>query len=294
VTPPPELPADYSGDTVLLVNPDGTLRADFSGHVHAQGLDLDTDTVDPASGEHQVRWLNANGVMVAHLYTSDLAGPKVRLRGLGYPDPGGGDVGSKFGVIDGPMGAAAHAAWIECNHDPAANPKRTVYVRADDDALADFAKKLLDSNGGSDFLIHKACRVYHSADQAIANAAVTQLAFDSERFDTDAIHDSAVNNDRLTAKTAGKYVITACVQFDVAAGGIRSLQLRYNGIGTVIGVQYVPPAAANPVIGTVTTIYDLAVGDYVQVWVYQTSGGALNVQAAPNYSPEFSMSRIAA
>jgi hypothetical protein len=44
---------------------------------------------------------------------------------------------------------------------------------------------------------------------------------------------------------------------------------------------------------TVTTVYDLAAGDYLEVFAYQDSGGALNVQTNANYSPEFSMVLVA-
>ena len=35
--------------------------------------------------------------------------------------------------------------------------------------------------------------------------------------------------------------------------------------------------------------YDLAVGDYVELLAYQTSGGALNAIAVGNYAPSLSM-----
>ena len=40
---------------------------------------------------------------------------------------------------------------------------------------------------------------------------------------------------------------------------------------------------------SISTEYSLAVNDYVELVVYQSSGGALDVNAAANYSPEFGM-----
>jgi hypothetical protein len=43
----------------------------------------------------------------------------------------------------------------------------------------------------------------------------------------------------------------------------------------------------------VATRYPLVVNDYVEAVVRQTSGGALNVLALGNQSPEFMMARVA-
>ena len=51
-------------------------------------------------------------------------------------------------------------------------------------------------------------RVYNSGDIAIANATDVYLTFDSERFDTGAIHSTSSNTGRLTCRIAGKYIIT--------------------------------------------------------------------------------------
>ncbi len=137
-----------------------------------------------------------------------------------------------------------------------------------------------------------AARVHHNANQSISNVTFTALAFSSERYDTDAIHDTSTNNSRLTCKTAGKYSIQAVVNFDNNATGVRVVTILLNGT-TTIAVE-----SRNAVNGTNTSItistdYDLAVNDYVEVQAYQSSGGNLNVISAGNYTPEFSMHRIA-
>ena len=54
------------------------------------------------------------------------------------------------------------------------------------------------------------------------------------------------------------------------------------------------PAAANVanLTYTFTTIYNLSVGDYVEIQVWQNSGGALDCQAQPENTPEFMIQRI--
>jgi len=139
---------------------------------------------------------------------------------------------------------------------------------------------------------HSCARVYHNVAQTLANATLTTLAFNSERFDTDGMHDNVTNNSRLTCKTAGKYQITGQVRFAANATGVRAAYIRLNGV-TYIAVSGRPSASAvniNDIV--VTTLYDLAINDYVEILVYQNSGATLDVVADGNYSPEFMMVRV--
>ena len=135
-------------------------------------------------------------------------------------------------------------------------------------------------------------RVYHNAAQSIPHATITVLAFNSERYDTDAIHDPVTNNSRLTAKTAGKYVISANVLYAPHSTGVRYLRIRLNGAIYIAMVRDDAIAAPETSDLSVTTIYSLSVNDYVEVIVYQTRGGALNVLSVSEHSPEFSMQRV--
>ena len=136
-----------------------------------------------------------------------------------------------------------------------------------------------------------AARVYHDANQSIANVTYTQLAFNSERFDTNVMHDTTTNNTRLTCKTAGKYLIWGCVEFESNITGWRFLEILLNGsIKTARELR--TPLSGSTIVFTISTVYDLAVNDYVELQVYQSSGGALNVNVAGNHSPEFSMVRV--
>ena len=135
-------------------------------------------------------------------------------------------------------------------------------------------------------------RVYHSVAQATANATLVALAFDSERFDTDGIHDTVTNNSRLTCKTAGKYQITVNLDFASNATGSRRVYLKVNGATFIAGCTAKAEASGAHHFA-VSTLWDLAVDNYVEVVVYQSSGGALNVDSGSSYSPEFMMVRVA-
>lgn len=136
-------------------------------------------------------------------------------------------------------------------------------------------------------------RVYHSAVQTIPNVTFTFLAFNSERWDTDNIHNPAANNSRLTCRTAGKYIIIGQVYFAANANGLRQAQIFLNGATVLATVRDDPDSGLMWQRG-VSTIYNLGVGDFVELNVYQNSGGNLNVTFYAQFSPEFMMQRIGA
>lgn len=136
-------------------------------------------------------------------------------------------------------------------------------------------------------------RVYHSANQSILNNTLTALAFDSERVDTDTIHDTATNNSRLTCKTAGVYSISGTAEYANNVTGNRELAVRLNGTTYIAAIKY-PAATLLTSLVVIETKYALVVNDYVELIAFQDSGGALNVTASANYSAEFMMARLGA
>jgi hypothetical protein len=132
-------------------------------------------------------------------------------------------------------------------------------------------------------------RAYNSAAISVPNATITAITLDSERDDTDSIHSTSSNTSRLTCNTAGKYDIKGQIEYPANATGVRGIGIRLNGT-TIINLAKVPAVSSTETISLpVATDYNLAVGDYVELVAYQTSGGALNANATANYSPEFSM-----
>lgn len=136
-------------------------------------------------------------------------------------------------------------------------------------------------------------RIYNSGVFAVPNNTATAITFDSERYDTDSIHSTSSNTSRLTCKTAGKYHISTSLGYASNTTGRRYSQFRVNGTA-IIALAETDCQAVGFAHHAFSTSYDLAVGDYVEVLAYQNSGGALNVVAASNYSPEFMMERVGA
>lgn len=130
-------------------------------------------------------------------------------------------------------------------------------------------------------------RVYNNANISINNNTDTALTFNSERYDSSAIHSTSTNTGRLTFPVAGKWRVHGNVRFAANATGIRAVYIVLNGttiIGNVLGNN--TGATFQPTL-QVSADYGFALNDYVTLNVFQDSGGALNVLVVGNYSPEF-------
>jgi hypothetical protein len=135
-----------------------------------------------------------------------------------------------------------------------------------------------------------AARVYNSANQSIpGDASFTTLAFDTERFDTADLHDGATNNSRLTAPIAGLYLVSADISWEGNNTGARELAINKNTSTIVARNVVAPTPSPNTTEQSITTLVQLAAGDFVEVVLRQNSASALNVFMAAQFSPEFSM-----
>ncbi|MBA7662910.1 hypothetical protein ES703_70943 [subsurface metagenome] len=141
------------------------------------------------------------------------------------------------------------------------------------------------------YLYWQGSRVHHQYHQTIAHGVYTTLAFNLERYDTDNIHDNVVSNSRLTCQTAGKYIIVGNIGWEEVAVGYRRILLKLNGTTYIAANSMWPPDVSTP-FQLVTTIWDLAITDYVELVVRQNSGGNLTVYAISPNTPEFQMQRI--
>lgn len=138
-----------------------------------------------------------------------------------------------------------------------------------------------------------ACRVYNNANISVGDAAWTSLTFNTERFDTDAMHSTSVNTGRLTCVHAGVYLITGNVTFATNATGTRGISIYLNGTTYIAMLRGLAGSSSLMTHLSIATIYELAVNEYVELQVYQSSGGALNATYTANQSPEFAMARLA-
>jgi hypothetical protein len=138
-----------------------------------------------------------------------------------------------------------------------------------------------------------ACRVYNSASIVVANTTWTALTFDTERYDTAAMHSTASNTSRLTAPVAGLYLITGHIAWGNNAVGERLVAIRHNDATDIANVSLFGTAGStSSLMKTVSTVWKMAASDYVELRVYQSAGGSLTVLFTTALSPEFSMTWI--
>lgn len=121
-------------------------------------------------------------------------------------------------------------------------------------------------------------KMRNSVGQSIPNNTSTALTWDTEDFDTVGGHSTVTATSRYVCQTgyAGYYVVRAAAAWASSATGLRDIWIAVNGTetpGSMITVE-APPAGVWSQM-TETTVL-LAVGDYVEAVVLQTSGGALS------------------
>jgi hypothetical protein len=139
------------------------------------------------------------------------------------------------------------------------------------------------------------CRVYNTANISIPDATLTVLTFDTERYDNGGLHSTSSNTSRLTAARSGVYLIIANFEYAITgtAGAERAGLLKLNGTTYIAkgGQEGVASSFTynNDANVTLCTLYHLTATDYVEVYAYQDSGGACDVVASANRSPEFMM-----
>ena len=143
--------------------------------------------------------------------------------------------------------------------------------------------------------IHVKARVHNSTTQAIPTSTWTSVTFDSERFDVGGLHSTASNTSRFTIVTTGHYLIGAHVEFAASSSGTgRFARILLNGTTRIAdtGTGYTP-VAGNVVRLHLSTIYALTATDYVEVQMFQDTGGNLNSAVTANSTPEFWIVRVA-
>lgn len=135
-------------------------------------------------------------------------------------------------------------------------------------------------------------RATHSGNQSIANTTPTAHPFDQDVYVCDGMHSAVTNNTRMTCTTPGKYRLNATILFAPNATGFRQVSFRVNGTTYIAAATQPGINAGDGNYVNVSSDYQLAAGDYVEVMVYQSSGGALNSVKNSAMAPSFCATRI--
>lgn len=137
------------------------------------------------------------------------------------------------------------------------------------------------------------CRVTTTANLTISNNSITTVAFDAERWDTDTMHDTSTNNNRITFNTAGKYSVGFSGEWAADVNGERHAMIRVNGSTPIVERYDNAITGASLETHTVlSTVYSFSSGDYIEVRVFQNSGGSLDLVDTGFNSIDFWAQRI--
>ena len=116
-----------------------------------------------------------------------------------------------------------------------------------------------------------------SSNQTIPNATTTKIQFNGEDFDTDNAFDSSTNY-RFTVPSgkAGKYFFNMRVLVNSFSGGTGAgyyiKPMIYKNGSVVQQFQYYDfRAGAKDMYGNVSVLLDLAVSDYIEGYIYNSS-----------------------
>jgi hypothetical protein len=132
------------------------------------------------------------------------------------------------------------------------------------------------ASGGASFVGASAIA---STNQVISTSTFTAILFDgTDQFDTDAFHNPASNSSRMTipAGKAGKYAFYGRVNLDTPnSTGRRILELHKNG--TAVDNLQIEVAPIQDQTILTAGIVNLSVSDYIEIFLYQTSGVSLTL-----------------
>ena len=116
------------------------------------------------------------------------------------------------------------------------------------------------------------CSVYNSAAQTIANVTTTTFTWNSEYFDTDSYHSTSSNTSRITIPSGktGKFLLFFNLFYD-SGSGLTNINIAKNGSNIGRYDQNMGLTKTQ----SVTEVLNLTAGDYLELTIYQTTGGNL-------------------
>lgn len=138
-------------------------------------------------------------------------------------------------------------------------------------------KKYVDDSAGASF---RGARAFRSGVQSIPNATVTVVALNGESFDTNTLHDTVTNNSRIVLDTVGYWLVVGRVSWAANGTGGRLARINRNGVVDAEGDFVAALTGDVTQIGVTAVVRAAAVTDYVELAVYQNSGGALDISDA--------------
>lgn len=127
--------------------------------------------------------------------------------------------------------------------------------------------------------------VYQTVTQTIATGTWTAITQDSTILDTDSQHSNSTNNSRFTCQIAGWYSVSGAVGFNTNSTGARGASIYKNGAVLPTGSGAVTATSNAIHVATAgRVLVQLGVGDYVEMYGWQNSGGNLGTATGGQYN----------
>lgn len=140
--------------------------------------------------------------------------------------------------------------------------------------------------------IQPAARVYNDADITLSSGSWVAITHNSENYDTDALHSTSSNTQRLTIPSGGDglYHIGGVVRFGTGIeennSSLYALRILLNGT-TIIAMtqQKTYRAETHDLVMSISTDYALSATDYVELQAYTNQ--SIDAEAVSSYAPVF-------
>jgi len=128
---------------------------------------------------------------------------------------------------------------------------------------------------------------------SVANNTYVAVTFGTENFDTDSYHSTSSNTSRMTIPSGkgGYYQVNGSIRWNNNTSGERNLYIYKNGVEYARSI-----IAANNQYPTVnvTSIISVVATDYLELFVYQTSGITIAAETAQSSGCSFSIGYLGA
>jgi hypothetical protein len=127
-------------------------------------------------------------------------------------------------------------------------------------------------------ILDRSVYCFQNATTTLTQNTWVALAFQTERFDTNAMHDNSTNNSRITLQSDGKYIVggTLTTNLNNAVTGVRVL---LNG-STVVASNAAGNSAITGEPRSIATFYNFVGADYIELQGFSASAGATSSGAA--------------
>jgi len=144
--------------------------------------------------------------------------------------------------------------------------------------------------GGSTFA---GCSLNNTTTQNVTSPGYTAITWSTELFDTNGYHDTSSNTSRITIPSGkgGYYQVNGSIRWDGNTSGSRLITIYKNG--TLFQISALQPNSIDPTQNIQAIMY-LVATDYVEIYVYQNSGGTRTVYPYIDNGGAFSVGYLGA